>query len=97
MNYCPAGAASVHREAKVKAKEKGKVGATISQRAALIVTGSVEEGKDNASPRCNRELYIFKIASGPIVRCRRWDLAGAPCTLIRARWRFGDWFWWPRH
>ena len=82
-NYYPTAAASAHREAKAKAKEKGK-GATISQRAARIVSGgSVEEDKDSACPRCNRELNIFNTASGPVMRCRGWDLAGTRCTLIK--------------
>ena len=37
-----------------------------------------------ACPRCDRELYVFNTASGPILRCRGWTLAGAPCTLIKA-------------
>ena len=31
-----------------------------------------------------RELYVFNTASGPILRCRGWTLAGTPCTLINA-------------
>ena len=81
MNYYATAAA----DAKAKAKEKGKIGATFSQRAARVVSGgSVEEDWDNACPRCNRELYIFNTASGPIMRCRGWDLAGRACTLIKA-------------
>ena len=40
--------------------------------------------EDVACPRCDRELYVFNTASGPILRCRGWTLAGAPCTLIKA-------------
>ena len=32
----------------------------------------------------NRELHVFNTASGPILRCRGWSLAGTPCTLIEA-------------
>ena len=78
----------VHREAKTKAKAKAKDGATISQRAAQIVNGvSAEEERDNVCPRCDRELYAFRTASGKIMRCRGWDLYW--------RWRFGDGFRWP--
>ena len=35
-------------------------------------------------PRCDRELHLFNTASGPILRCRGWSLAGTPCTLIKA-------------
>ena len=49
MNCYSTAAASAHREARAKAKEKGKVCTTISQRAARIVSGgAVEEEKDNA-------------------------------------------------
>ena len=44
---------------------------TSSQRATRIV-------------RCDRELHVFNSASGPIFRCREWNLAGTPCTLIKA-------------
>ena len=49
---------------------------TISQRATRIVEGaSTEEDEDIACPRCDRELYVFHTASGPILRCRGWTLA----------------------
>ena len=58
---------------------------TISQRAAQIVEGAhTKEKEDVACPRCDRELYVFNTASGPILRCRGWTLAGKPCTLIKA-------------
>ena len=57
----------------------------ISQRAAQIVEGAhTKEKEDVACPRCDRELYVFNTASGPILRCRGWTLAGTPCTLIKA-------------
>ena len=35
--------------------------------------------------RClSGELHFFNTASGPILRCRGWSLAGTPCTLIKA-------------
>ena len=59
---------------------------TISQRAAQTIEGAhTKEKEDVACPRCDRELHVFNTASGPILRCRGWTLAGTPCTLIRAR------------
>ena len=63
-------------------REKKKEVTTISQRAAQIVEGA--HTKDVACPRCDRELHVFNTASGPILRCRGWSLAGTPCTLIKA-------------
>ena len=66
-------------------KGKKKEVTTISQRAAQIVEGAhTKEKEDVACPRCDRELYVFNTASGPILRCRGWTLAGTPCTLIKA-------------
>ena len=70
MNYVHSAASIAHKEAKSRMKGKKKEVTTISQRAAC--------------PRCDRELYVFNTASGPILRCRGWTLAGTPCTLIKA-------------
>ena len=43
-----------------------------------------KKDEDTAWPRCDRELYMFNTASGPVMRCRGWTLAGKPCSLIRA-------------
>ena len=59
---------------------------------SLLMTGvltpfpsfQISPKKATDCPRCNRELYIFSTASELIMRCRGWDLAGTPCTLIRA-------------
>ena len=57
---------------------------TIGQRAAQIVEGAKTKKREDIScPRCDRELYVFNTASGPILRCRGWTLAGTPCTLIK--------------
>ena len=69
---------------KIKEKAKKKDSVNIIQRAALIASGALDEKKrDNVCPRCNRELYVFRTAAGPIVRCRGWDLTGTPCTVIK--------------
>ena len=55
----------------------GKDITTISQRATRIVEGaSTKEDEHVACPRCDRELHVFNTASGPIMRCRGWNLAG---------------------
>ena len=86
INYFHSAASIAHKEAKAKAEgEKNEV-TTISQRAAQIVEGTYsKESEDDACPRCDRELHVFNTASGPILRCRGWSLAGTPCTLIKAR------------
>ena len=77
-----------------------------SQRATRIVecASSTKEDEDVACPRCDRELPVFNTASGPILRCRGWNLAGTPCTLINAcqdgdvvPGGFSEWIWWPRN
>ena len=66
-------------------KGKKKEVTTINQRAAQIVEGVyTKEKEDVACPRCDRELYVFNTASGPVLRCRGWTLVGTPCTLIKA-------------
>ena len=63
---------------------KAKDGASISQRAAQIVNGvSTEDEQNKICPRCDRELHAFRTASGQLMSCRGWDLAGKPCTLIK--------------
>ena len=85
MNYVHSAASIAHKEAKARMKGKKKEVTTISQRAAQIVEGAcAKEKEDVACPRCDRELYVFNTASGPILRCRGWTLAGTPCTLIKA-------------
>ena len=85
MNYVHSAASIAHKEAKARMKGKKKEVTTISQRAAQIVEGAhTKEKEDVARPRCERELYVFNTASGPILRCRGWTLAGTPCTLIKA-------------
>ena len=74
-----------HKEAKAKKRGRRKDITTISQRATRIVEGaSTKEDEDVACPRCDHELHVFNTASGPIMRCRGWNLAVAPCTLIKA-------------
>ena len=83
--YVHSAASIAHKEAKARMKGKKKEVTTISQRAAQIVEGAhTKEKEDVACPRCDRELYVFNTASGPILRCRGWTLAGTPCTLIKA-------------
>ena len=85
LNYSPTAMACAQRNAKIKEKAKKKDSVNISQRAALIASGALDEKeRDNVCPRCNRELYAFRTAAGPIMRCRGWDLTGTPCTLIKA-------------
>ena len=85
MNYVHSAASIAHKEAKARMKGKKKEVTTISQRAAEIVEGAHTKEKENvACPRCDRELYVFNTASGPILRCRGSTLAGTPCTLIKA-------------
>ena len=77
--------ACAQRNAKTKEKAKKKDSVNINQRAALIASGALDEKEwDNVCPRCNRELYAFRTAAGPIIRSRGWGLTGAPCTLIKA-------------
>ena len=84
MNYFHSAASIAHKEAKAKTKGKKKE-TTISQKAAQIAEGAyTKESEDVAFPRCDRELHVFNTASGPILRCRGWSLAGTPCTLIKA-------------
>ena len=83
MNYVHSAASIAHKEAKARMKGKKKEVTTISQRAAQIVEGAnTKEKEDIACPRCDRGLYVFNTASGPILRCRGWTLARTPCTLI---------------
>ena len=56
---------------------------TSVRRVVPIARGALDE-RDNVCPRCNRELYAFRTPTGPIFRCRGWDLIGTPCTLIKA-------------
>ena len=71
MNYVHSAASIAHKEAKARMKGKKKEVTTISQRAAQIVEGAhTKEKEDVACPRCDRELYVFNTASGPILRCR---------------------------
>ena len=82
VNYVHSAASIAHKEAKARMKGKKKEVTTISQRAAQIVEGAhTKEKEDVACPRCDRELYVFNTASGPILRCRGWTLSG---TLIKA-------------
>ena len=85
MNYVHSAASIAHKEAKARMKGKKKELTTISQRAAQIVEGAhTKEKEDVACSRCDRELYFFNTALGPIPRCRRWTLAGTLFTLIPA-------------
>ena len=77
------GLCTEEREDQREAKKKDSV--NTSQRAALIASGAWDEKeRDNVCPRCNRALYAFRSAAGPIMRCRGWDLTGTPCTMIKA-------------
>ena len=51
---------------------------------SIVEDAHIKEKEEVACPRCDRELNVFNTASGPILRCRGWTLAGAPCTLIKA-------------
>ena len=85
LNYSPTAVACAQRNAKIKEKAKKKDSVNISQRAALIASGALDEKEmDNVCPRSNRELYVFRTAAGQIIRCRGWDLTGTLCTLIMA-------------
>ena len=78
-------AASIaHKEAKAKMKGKKKEVTTLSQRGAQIVDGAhTKEKEDVACPRCDRELYVFNTASGPILRCRGWSLEGCRVPTVQ--------------
>ena len=77
MNYFHSAASIAHKEAKAKTKGKKKDITTISQRATQIVEGAkTKESEDVACPRCDREHHLFSTASGPILRCHGWTLAG---------------------
>ena len=78
MNYVHSAASIAPQRSKRQNEKKGrKRVTTISQRAAQIVEGAhTKEKEDVACPRCDRELYVFNTASGPILRCRGWTLAG---------------------
>ena len=81
---CPLSCIDRSQRSKSQDERKEEV-TTISQRAAQIVEGAhTKEKEDVVCPRCDRELYVFNTTSGPILRCRGWTLAGAPCTLIKA-------------
>ena len=81
---CPLSCIDRSQRSKSQNERKEEV-TTISQRAAQIVEGAhTKEKEDFLCPRCDRELYVFNTTSGPILRCRGWTLAGAPCTLIKA-------------
>ena len=114
MNYFHSAASIADKEAKAKMVGKKREVATISQRAAQIVEGVyTKESEDVACPRCDRELHVFNTASGPILRCRGWSLAGmyvdqsVPRRSRRSwrveeyqpyrRRRFSEWFWCPRN
>ena len=100
MNYVHSAASIAHKEAKARMKGKKKDVATISQRAGQIVKGAhTKEKEDVACPRCDRELCVFNTASGPILRCRGWTLAGSRVAEYQPyrRWRFSEWFWLPRN
>ena len=85
MSYFHSAASIVHKEAKAKTKGKKNEITTISQIAAQIVEGAeTKESEDVACPRCDRDFHVFNTASEPILRCRGWNLAGTPCTLIKA-------------
>ena len=85
LNCSPTAMACAQRNTKIKEKATKKDSVNISQRAALIASGALDEKeRDNVCPRCNRELYAFQIAAGQIMRCRGWDLTGTPCTLTKA-------------
>ena len=85
LNYSLTAVARAQRNAKIKEKAKKKDSVNISQRAALIASGALDEKeRDNVCPRCNRELHAFRTAAGPLMRCRGWELTGMPCTLIMA-------------
>ena len=65
--------------AKIKEKAKKKDSVNIIQKAALIASGALDEKeRDSVCPMCNRELYAFRTAAGPIMRCQGWDLTGMP-------------------
>ena len=72
----------VHREKQRPRRKQERRTAPLSVRE-LLRAFSTEEEKDNVCPRCDREFYVFRTVSGQIMRCRRWDLAGTPCTLIK--------------
>ena len=81
---CPLSCIDRSQRSKKQNERKEEV-TTISQRAAQIVEGAqTKEKEDVACPRCDRELYVFNTASGPILRCRGWTLVRTPCTLIKA-------------
>ena len=82
MNYFHSAASIAHREAKAKTKGRREDITTISQRATRIVEGA--STLDSDCPRCDRELYFFNTASDRSCAAVDGDLAGTPCTLIKA-------------
>ena len=104
MNYFHSAASIAHKEAKAKTRGKKKEITTISQESRTDCRGCLHQGEseDVVCSRCDRELHVFNTASGSILRCRGWSLAGSPCTLIKAchdgavvcTWNANDWNQW---
>ena len=104
LNYSPTAMARAQRNAKIKEKAK-KDSVNISQRAALIASGALDEKeRDSVCPRCNRRRTDYALSrmgphrdavyidQGVSRRGRRFQRQK---YQPYRRWRFGDWFWWP--
>ena len=50
------------------------------RRPSITTTGSVDSESHKICPSCDRELYA---SDRSIMRCRGWDSAGKPRTLIK--------------
>ena len=86
MNYVHSAASIAHKE--VKSQDERK-----EERSYYNQSKSRTDSRGCSLPRRKKTLYVqdatanfmyFNTTSGPILRCRGWTLAGAPCTLIKA-------------
>ena len=86
VNYCHSAASIAHKEAKAKTtgKKERDYHALAESRTDCRWRLIQRRARTLPGLRYDRELHVFNTASGPILRCRRWSLAGTPRTLIKA-------------
>ena len=96
----------------MKGKKK-EVTTISQRAAQIVEGACNKESEDVACPRCVREPHVFNTASGPILRgwilagtpCTadqsmpQWS--HNPWRVAEyqpyRRWKFSEWFWWPRN